>query len=119
VVYVATANLPSPYTATAFDAKDGDEAVENIEGRTVYSTGNAEVVALDLNSGKILWDTPLPSVDFGAATVVNDLLFTATYDGMIYALARADGHIVWSYQAPGASLPGLRLPPIPSSGRFG
>ena len=101
VVYVATANLPSPYDATAFGAKDGNEAVANIEGRIDYSTGTAEVVALDINTGQILWDTPLPAVAFGAATVVNDLVFTATYDGVIYALSRADGSILWSYQAPG------------------
>jgi outer membrane protein assembly factor BamB len=75
--------------------------VANLEGRVEYAIGTTEVVALDLNTGKILWSTPLPSVSFGAATVVNDLLFTATYDGVIYALARADGSIVWSYQAPG------------------
>jgi outer membrane protein assembly factor BamB len=101
VVYVATANLPSPYDATAFGARDGNEAVANIEGRIDYSSGTAEVVALDINTGEILWSTPLPAVDFGGATVVNDLVFTATYDGVIYALARADGSIVWSYQAPG------------------
>ncbi len=101
VVYVVTANLPSPYTATAFDAKDGDEAVNKLEGHVDYSIGNAEVVAIDINTGKIRWDTKLPSVSFGSVTVVNDLLLTATYDGVIYALTRADGHIVWKYQAPG------------------
>ena len=101
VVYVATANLPSLYDSTAFGAKDGDEAVANMEGRIEYSSGTGEVVALDINTGKILWDTPLPAIDFGGATVVNDLVFTATYDGVIYALSRADGSIVWSFQAPG------------------
>ena len=85
VVYVATANLPSLYDSTAFGAKDGDEAVANMEGRIEYSSGTGEVVALDINTGKILWDTPLPAIDFGGATVVNDLVFTATYDGVIYA----------------------------------
>jgi outer membrane protein assembly factor BamB len=101
VLYVVTANLPSPYTATAFDAHDGDEAVNKLEGHVDYASGNAEVVAIDINTGKILWDTHLSSVSFGSVTVVNDLVFTATYDGVIYALARADGHIVWTYQAPG------------------
>ena len=41
------------------------------------------------------------SIDCGAVTVVNDLIFTATYDGVIDALARANGQIIWSYQAPG------------------
>lgn len=101
VVYAVTANLPSPYTSDAFGSTDGDKAVTNLEGRVEYATGTAEVVAIDLNNGEILWSTPLPAVSFGSVTVVNDLLFTATYDGIIYALARADGSIVWSLQAPG------------------
>jgi glucose dehydrogenase len=101
VVYVVTENLPSPYTATAFGAHDGDEAVSNLEGRVAYGIGTAEVVALDVNSGKVVWVTPLPAISFGGATVVNDLLFIATYDGVIHALTRADGKIVWSYQTPG------------------
>jgi outer membrane protein assembly factor BamB len=39
-------------------------------------------------------------VDFGGATVVNDLVFTSTLDGMVYALNRADGSEAWSWQAP-------------------
>lgn len=101
VVYVVAVNLPTPYTATAFGATDGDKAVTNHEGRIEYATGTSEAIALDVNSGEILWSTPLPSIGFGAATVVNDLLFTATYDGVIYALGREDGAIVWRYQAPG------------------
>ncbi|MCC6455634.1 MAG: PQQ-binding-like beta-propeller repeat protein [Caldilineaceae bacterium] len=101
VVYAAVVNLPTPYTATAFNSSDGDKAVTNLEGRVEYDLGTSEVVALDINNGEILWSIPLPSIDFGAVTVVNDLLFTATYDGVIYALSRADGSIVWSYQAPG------------------
>jgi outer membrane protein assembly factor BamB len=101
VVYVADVNLPSPYTATAFGSTDGDKAVTNIEGRIQYAIGNSEIIALDINTGAILWSTPLPAISFGAATVVNDLLFVADYEGVIYALTRADGHIVWKYQAPG------------------
>jgi outer membrane protein assembly factor BamB len=101
VVYAAVANLPSPYTSDAFGSTDGDKAVTNLEGRVEYATGTSEAVALDINTGEILWSTPLPAVSFASATVVNDLLFVATYDGVIYALARDDGSEVWSMQAPG------------------
>ncbi len=40
---------------------------------------------------------------FAGATVVNDLVFTASLDGIIYALSRDDGHVVWQYQAPGGT----------------
>ena len=36
---------------------------------------------------------------FGAATVVNDLVFTSTFNGMIYALDRETGDVIWTYQA--------------------
>jgi len=37
---------------------------------------------------------------FGGATVVNDLVFTSTFDGMIYILDREAGREVWTYQDP-------------------
>jgi glucose dehydrogenase len=103
VVYALTANLPSPYNATAFDATNGEDALNRSEGGTRYETGTAEVDALDAATGKVLWTTKFDRVAFGGVTVVNDLLFTATLDGVIYALSRADGKIVWQYQAPGGT----------------
>lgn len=103
VVYALTANLPSPYHATAYDATNGEDALNRSEGGTLYETGTAEVDAIDAATGEILWTTPFDRVAFSGVTVVNDLLFTATLDGMIYALSREDGSIVWQYQAPGGT----------------
>lgn len=100
ILYVNVLNLPTPYTATAFDAEDGTQAVQNAEGMTDLSTGTAEMVAIDVDTGAILWTTPLESVSFGGATVVNDLVFTSTFDGTVYAISREDGAIVWTYEAP-------------------
>jgi outer membrane protein assembly factor BamB len=36
---------------------------------------------------------------FGCATVANDVVFTATYDGRIWALAAADGRVLWTERA--------------------
>jgi outer membrane protein assembly factor BamB len=100
-IYALTEDMPTPYTATAWKAKDGHEAVQHLEGRTRYAGSTSLVVALDAATGRIRWQHRLPAPAFGATTVVNDLVFTATYDGVIYALARADGHVVWHFQAPG------------------
>jgi outer membrane protein assembly factor BamB len=100
-LYFEVVNMPTPYTATAWQAKDGQTSVENLEGRTEYDKGTSELVALDAATGEIRWTRALPAPGFGGATVVNDLVFTATYDGMIYAVSRADGRIVWRFQAPG------------------
>ena len=58
------------------------------------------MVALDLASGRILWDTKLSQMPDGDATVANDLVFTTTFDGYLLAFNRADGAIVWKQKLP-------------------
>jgi outer membrane protein assembly factor BamB len=100
VVYVPVVNLPTPYTATGHDAADGVEAVTNASGRTQLPEGTGEFVAIDVSTGEIVWTVEVPVPPFGGATVVNDLVFFTTFDGMIYALDREDGSEVWSMLAP-------------------
>jgi outer membrane protein assembly factor BamB len=102
-VYALTANLPSPYNATAYGADTPEQALNRSEGGTLLENGTAEMVALDAATGEILWNYEFDRVAFGGVTIVNDLLFTATLDGMIYALSRADGTVVWQWQAPGGT----------------
>jgi outer membrane protein assembly factor BamB len=40
-------------------------------------------------------------MNVGGATVVNDLVFTSTFNGKIYAFNAKTGEQVWEYQAPG------------------
>ena len=72
-----------------------------LKSQDSFSNGTGELVALDVNTGNVLWDKPFPALNVGGATVVNDLVFTATFDGMIYAFNAATGAQVWTYQAPG------------------
>lgn len=65
-----------------------------------FSLGKGELVAVNSSSGKIQWYKVFDSINVGAATVVNDLVLTATYDGTIFALKRDTGETVWKYQAP-------------------
>ncbi len=90
VAYVATNNL-------ATDMIDGLRYTLHPLG-----SGTGDLVAIDVNTGSILWDKRLDSGLYGGATVVNDLVFTGTYNGMIYAFMRDTGEQVWSYQAPAA-----------------
>lgn len=57
--------------------------------------GTGRMVAIDVASGRVRWDRALPRSPYGAATISNDLVFTTTYDGIVWALARADGAVVW------------------------
>ena len=55
--------------------------------------------ALDATTGRVLWQRRLPSPAFGAATVANDVVFTSTYDGTVYAFATATGKQLWKTKA--------------------
>jgi outer membrane protein assembly factor BamB len=65
-------------------------------GNPADGTGNFE--ALNLNTGKVMWNTPLPSSPYGAATVSNDLVWTTTFNGKLIAMNRTTGKIVWQQQ---------------------
>jgi glucose dehydrogenase len=90
VVYVATLNAPSTYEPTVPEIIGGD-----------VGTMDGEVVAIDAASGAVLWDTTVAGDPTGGATVVNDLVLTATLQGQVLALDRASGAIVWTWDAPG------------------
>ena len=74
---------PVDYTGTATAVI---EAVENATG---------EMVAVNQDTGTVAWDTPLPSSPYGAATVTNDVVFTTTFHGDLYALDAATGAILF------------------------
>lgn len=58
-------------------------------------TGGGSFIALDGVSGHTLWERRLPSPDSGCATVSNDVVFTSTSDGTLYAFATRDGRRLW------------------------
>ncbi len=62
----------------------------------VASIGRAtgEMVAVDQATGKIEWDDKLPATPYGAAAVTNNVVFTTTYDGDLYAFNAATGAIL-------------------------
>ncbi len=53
------------------------------------------MVALDATTGAIEWSTKLDGLPDGAATVSNDLVFTALFNGRLVALNRATGAVVF------------------------
>jgi outer membrane protein assembly factor BamB len=63
-------------------------------------TGRGELVAIDIATGRIKWDTRLPHSPYGAATIANDLVFTTTYDGTLSAFDRRSGKPVWRSKLP-------------------
>jgi alcohol dehydrogenase (cytochrome c) len=63
-------------------------------------SGSGEIEALNLRTGKVEWDTKVPSMPLGATTVSNNLVITTLYTGELVALNRSTGAIVYEHQLP-------------------
>ena len=88
-VYVATLDVPLTYAT--LDLKTGTQAA---------STATGEVEALSLATGKVEWDRKVPQMPLGAVTVSGDLVFTTLYDGVLIAMNRRTGAVVYRRQLP-------------------
>lgn len=65
-----------------------------------FSSGKGELVAIDVKTGNLLWGKTFNSINVGSATVVNDVVFTATFDGTIFGFRTTTGEQLFSYKAP-------------------
>ncbi len=88
-IYVATIDLPLVYTSLKLPV--AVKAAGPLAG---------EVEALNLATGNVEWDTKVPDLPVGAATVSNDLVFTTLYHGLLIALNRSTGAIVFRRKLP-------------------
>jgi alcohol dehydrogenase (cytochrome c) len=88
-VYVVTVDLPLTYTSMS----------EPVPTKAA-GPATGEVEALSLATGRVEWDTKMPQLPLGAATVSNDLVFTTLYNGVLIALNRSTGAIVYRRQLP-------------------
>ena len=90
-LYVATIDLPFklPKLSYPLGIPDG--------------SGTGEIEALNLATGHVEWDTKVPAMPFGATTVSNDLVFSTLYNGVLIALNRATGAIVYRHSLPAAT----------------
>ncbi len=95
---------PMAYSDGVVYVQANNLAVDYTNGLTLtlhpFSENTSDLEAIDVNTGHILWDVKLPSGGYGGATVVNDLVFTGTFDGTLYAFKRDTGAQVWTYKAP-------------------
>ncbi len=58
------------------------------------------LAAVDAATGAIVWKHAFVSMDAGAATVADDVVFTSTYNGTVYALSSKTGDILWHARMP-------------------
>jgi uncharacterized cupredoxin-like copper-binding protein len=88
LVYVPFVNLCFDATATGIKSAGG------------FNGGTGGLAALDSATGKIVWQKNLPSPAYGAATVANDVVFTATLAGKIYAFDTQTGKALSTMTGP-------------------
>jgi len=88
-IYVATVDWPITWTK-----------MTQVDGGAVGGAQTGEVEALSLATGKVEWDTKVPSMPLGAATVSNNLVFTTLFNGVLIALSRSTGAIVYRQTLP-------------------
>jgi mono/diheme cytochrome c family protein len=95
-VYVPVANLPKDLAAL-----DGAQLTNKLEGK---SSNNGQIVALSTSSGDVSWTKKLASVPLGAATVVNNIVFTSTLDGHVYGFDAGNGDTVFESKLPAGAV---------------
>jgi outer membrane protein assembly factor BamB len=88
-LYVVTIDLPLTYTSLN-------------QPTPIKAAGapTGEVEALNLATGIVEWDRKVPQLPLGAATVSNDLVFTTLYSGVLIALDRRTGAIIYRRRLP-------------------
>jgi outer membrane protein assembly factor BamB len=94
-VFVPVVNLPVTLAKQAVQREGPSES--------------GELVALDTATGAMRWRHKFSSAAFAAATVVNDLVFTTTFNGMLYALDTSTGQVALGIQLAAGSNTGVAV----------
>jgi len=94
-VYVPVVNTPVHYTSQTSNT-EGPEA-------------GGEMVALDAATGAVKWTRTLSAPAFGAATVVNDVVFATIFTGTLYGFDAASGKVVFETELPAGSNTGVAV----------
>lgn len=69
----------------------------SVDGARVYATnGLGDVVAIDAAAGSELWRKKPGGPLRGAPTVANEQIYVVSQDNQLFALAQADGNVVWT-----------------------
>jgi outer membrane protein assembly factor BamB len=101
MAFVAVNNTPSVF-------KKYNEPIASLGTK-----GTGDILAIDLESGKIVWDDKLPSPAYGDATVSNGVVYTTEFAGNVMAYDAKTGRQLWK-----AKLPAGANSPIAVSGEY-
>jgi outer membrane protein assembly factor BamB len=68
-----------------------------------------ELVALDAKTGAVRWKHEFGSAAFGATSSVNDVVFTTSFDGRVYAFDANSGRLIWQETLPAGTNTGVTV----------
>jgi alcohol dehydrogenase (cytochrome c) len=86
-VFAAVNNLALPMTPKG-------TTITGPEFKKLLGTATGELIAVNQDTGRVEWADQLPSSPYGAATVTNNVVFTTTYSGDLYAVNASTGAIL-------------------------
>jgi outer membrane protein assembly factor BamB len=94
-------NVFAPIVNSPAEAISGAETGEG-------GTAGGEIVSLDVATGAVQWKHKFPSAPaYGSTTVVNDLVFTTTFDGKVHGFDTSSGKLVWQVTLPAGTNSGV------------
>jgi outer membrane protein assembly factor BamB len=73
------------------------------------SAATGEVEAIDLRTGKVVWETQFPSPAYGSLVVSNDVVFATSAEGVIHALSANSGGEIWQAALPSGTNAGVMV----------
>jgi alcohol dehydrogenase (cytochrome c) len=73
------------------------------------SEATGEIVAIDLASGNMEWQTKFPAPAYGAPLVANDVVFATSAEGIVHALATKSGGELWQAALPAGTNAGVMV----------
>ncbi len=100
---------------TATDGRRVYVAIANDESRSYILKPSGQTItwgawsALDVRTGKILWQTADPTpggVDAGSVSVANEVVYAGSYSGHMYAMSARTGKILWDFNSGGSIVDG-------------
>lgn len=74
-----------------------------VDDRIFVGTGNNSFVALDANTGNLIWEVTTGNAIWSRPIFVDGTVFFSSLDKNVYALSADNGELIWSRTLPGAS----------------
>jgi outer membrane protein assembly factor BamB len=72
------------------------------DGMIYVGSFNSELVALETETGRIVWRAPTTDWVWSGPALEGERLYFGDVSGLLYCLSRADGSQLWTYQADGS-----------------